>query len=351
MLDILASKPRQILSYGGIWLLWATFCAFGIQHFYGQSWTQAMLDSIISNALLVCSGILVLSMLTYYHPVRGRYAFTFLCAAVLAVAWLLFDRWLLGLLPADTGYASFLSQSLPVRFLLAYLFNSQFCIAGQLWFQLHEQHETQQRKEEYDRMGREAELFKLRQQLQPHFLFNSLNSINALIRLRPDEARSMVQKLSDFLRGTLKREDLALITLEEELDHVRLYLDIERQRFGQRLELQWQVHADATQAVLPPLILQPLVENAIKFGLYGTTGPVSIRIEARIHAAELYIQVSNPFDRDMQGPPGTGFGLRSVERRLYLLFGRSDLLRVRSMEGQFDVGLTIPQYHAQRTAD
>lgn len=345
------TKPRQILGYGGIWLLWAGLCAFGIQHYFQQTWTLALLDSSISNVLLAASAVFVASMLAYYHPSRGRYVFTFLCASLLAVVWLLLDHWLLSGLSWSRSYQAFLGRSLPVRFLLAYLFNSQFCVTGQLWYQLHEQQESRQRKEEYDRMNREAELFKLRQQLQPHFLFNSLNSISALIRLHPDEARSMVQKLSDFLRGTLKREEQTFISLAEELEHVSLYLDIERQRFGQRLDLDWHLQPEASKALLPPLLVQPLVENAIKFGLYGTTGKVSVRVQTMLRGRELYIQVTNPFDRDMQGPPGTGFGLRSVERRLYLLFGRTDLLNTRTSGGLFDVRLTIPQYHDQSTAD
>ena len=95
--------------------------------------------------------------------------------------------------------------------------------------------EHEQRKADAEKLAKEAELFKLRQQLQPHFLFNSLNSINALIGMRPEEARKMVQQLSDFLRGTIKKEETQWVSLEEELQYLQLYLDIEKVRFGNRL--------------------------------------------------------------------------------------------------------------------
>ena len=121
-------------------------------------------------------------------------------------------------------------------------------------------------------MAKESELFKLRQQLQPHFLFNSLNSINALIGNRPDEARKMVQQLSDFLRGTIKKEETQWVTLQEEMQYLQLYLDIEKVRFGNRLSTAIEIGEDVSEMTLPALILQPIVENAIKFGLYDTTG-------------------------------------------------------------------------------
>ena len=104
-----------------------------------------------------------------------------------------------------------------------------------IWYNWQEQSEQEVRKQDAEKLTKEAELFKLRQQLQPHFLFNSLNSINALIGSRPQEARKMVQQLSDFLRGTIRKEEHQWVTLKEELQYLQLYLDIEKVRFGHRL--------------------------------------------------------------------------------------------------------------------
>src|SRR5690606_9569496 len=123
-----------------------------------------------------------------------------------------------------------------------------------------------------EKLAKEAELFKLRQQLHPHFLFNSLNSINSLIGSRPAEARKMVQQLSDFLRGTLRKEESQLVSLKEELQYLGLYLDIEKLRFGSRLITEIETQEGADALFIPSLLLQPIVENAIKFGLYDTLG-------------------------------------------------------------------------------
>jgi LytS/YehU family sensor histidine kinase len=213
-----------------------------------------------------------------------------------------------------------------------------------IWYNRIEQDEREKRKQDLEKLAKDAELFKLRQQLQPHFLFNSLNSINALIGLRPDEARKMVQQLSDFLRGTLKKEETQWVTLQEELQYLQLYLDIEKVRFGNRLTTTMEVEEPATGLKLPALLLQPVVENAIKFGLYDTTGETLIKLYAVKDENNLVIKVLNPFDPETSSPrQGTGFGLKSVQRRLYLLFARTDLLITGAKENIFTTIIKIPQ--------
>jgi len=180
--------------------------------------------------------------------------------------------------------------------------------------------------------------------LQPHFLFNSLNSISALAGSRPEEARRMIQQLSDFLRGTLKKDEQQLVPLEEEFRHLQLYLEIEKVRFGHRLNTEMSNDPEAAVLKLPSLLLQPIVENAVKFGLYDTIGNITISIRAAKENSYLMIDVKNPFDTVTAKPrKGTGFGLTSVQRRLYLLYGRNDLLETRSQDNIFTTTLKIPQ--------
>lgn len=213
-----------------------------------------------------------------------------------------------------------------------------------LWYAYKDQRESEQRKTDIEKLAREAELNQLRQNLQPHFLFNSLNSIIALISIQPEEARKMIHQLADFLRGTLKKDNQQQVTLAEELEHLSLYLGIEKVRFGHRLLTSVDSDEICSQLLLPAMLLQPLVENAIKFGLYDTTGPVSIVITARCAEHHLQISVRNPFDAKTAQPlRGTGFGLSGVKRRLYLLFSRNDLLET-SIEGNlFITTVKIPQ--------
>ncbi|HSZ84740.1 MAG TPA: histidine kinase, partial [Puia sp.] len=176
------------------------------------------------------------------------------------------------------------------------------------------------------------------------FLFNSLNSINALIAVKPEEARKMIQQLSDFLRGTLRKEDQQWVNLSEELQYLKLYLDIEKVRFGHRLSDEIICEEAAQTMKLPPMLLQPIVENAIKFGLYDTIGDITIRINAAIKEDHLEVIVENPFDPETSHPKqGTGFGLNSVKRRLLLLFARNDLLQTKIENNLFITIVKIPQ--------
>ena len=156
----------------------------------------------------------------------------------------------------------------------------------------------------------------------------------------------MIQQLSDFLRGTLKKEENAWVSLEEELQHLQLYLEIEKVRFGYRLVTNIVNDAEGRSCQLPSMLLQPIVENAIKFGLYDTIEAVTICINASVADNTLIITVQNPFDATTSIPrQGTGFGLSSVQRRLYLLFARNDLLETSNSENVFITTIKIPQSH------
>jgi LytS/YehU family sensor histidine kinase len=161
---------------------------------------------------------------------------------------------------------------------------------------------------------------------------------------KPNEARKMIQQLSDFLRSTLKKDDQQLVTIEEELQNLNLYLDIEKVRFGNRLQTEIVATEKCMNQKLPSLLLQPLVENAIKFGLYDTIDNVTISIIISCKPHFLEIQIINPYDEaTSQGSKGEGFGLKSIQRRLYLLFARHDLLKIEASNNLFSTTLLIPQ--------
>jgi hypothetical protein len=318
-----------------------------VLHWLDVPWQAAIIDSIISNILLLLICLLVMNTLRYYLPRREQYLHIFFWCVFLSTVWLAITRWLLGMtLQQFTGYPELLGHSLSIRYSIGFLLLGCVTMISVLWYTWEEQKENETRKADAEKLAKEAELYKLRQQLQPHFLFNSLNSINALIGSRPQEARKMVQELSDFLRGTIKKEENQLITLSEELDYLKLYLDIEKVRFGYRLKTEIDTTDEALTCSMPSLLLQPLMENAIKFGLYGTTGEVLISLRAGVAGDHLVVTVTNPYDPDMQMPAGTGFGLKSVKRRLYLLFGRNDLVETNQANNAFVVTFKIPVIHA-----
>jgi LytS/YehU family sensor histidine kinase len=242
-------------------------------------------------------------------------------------------------------YQSNFISSIPVRSAI-YFFNIAV-IAIYKMYEINrmDQNLSEQRKTETENLRKDAELLQLKYQLQPHFLFNSLNSINALIASKPQQAKEMVQLLADFLRGTLKSEENALIEVKEELDQINRYLAIEKVRFGHRLQTKLTIEADdLLQLKLPSMILQPIVENAIKFGLYATTEEVVIAIHIMEQPNGLYIHISNPFDETYKhNNSGIGFGISSIYRRLQLIYGRSDLFTTETINQTFIATLCIPK--------
>jgi len=316
-----------------------------VLHYFGLPWKAAIIDSAICNSLLLLICLLIMNTLRYYLPRGKQYINIFSICLFLSVIWLLLIKWLLRItLGHYAGYEDILDHSMSIRFSISFLLLGCVTMISMLWFNQQEQKENESRKVDAEKLAKEAELFKLRQQLQPHFLFNSLNSINALIGSRPEEARKMVQQLSDFLRGTIKKEETQWVTLQEELQYLQLYLDIEKVRFGNRLTTLLEISEESKQLKLPALLLQPIVENAIKFGLYDTMGDTVIRLSAEKKDGYLIITVINPFDPETSSPrQGTGFGLKSVQRRLYLLFARTDLLITETKDNNFITRVNVPQ--------
>jgi len=328
--------------YLGWWIVWIVLQTFVLFNTGILSWYAAINDAIITNVILAAGGYVMISSIRFYHP---RQILRLAWSIGLALGCVFLIRWIaLQLLANEIGYEEFLEKSMIIRALFSWLMISIITILSWMWFYMREQQELESRKTNTEKLAREAELSKLRQQLQPHFLFNSLNSISALVGTKPEEARKMIQELSDFLRGTIKKDDQQFVKLEEELKHLQLCLEIEKVRFGYRLKTQINQEEQTHKMLLPSLLLQPLVENAIKFGLYDTIGEITIRLDARVVDYHLYIRIENPFDPETSQPqPGTGFGLNSVQRRLYLLYGRNDLLSTQQQDTVFTTELKIPQ--------
>ncbi len=317
----------------------------GIQQYYSVSTAAIITDALTSWLLLGLFVFFIANTFSYYHPSRGIAVIIIVVPLILMAIWYQLSYWLLGLMIGDEEYQLLLASSRIYRATVAFLILCSTTVFSLMWYRLGEKADEKERNQETQRLAKEAELFKLRQQLQPHFLFNSLNSINSLIGSRPAEARTMIQQLSDFFRGTLKREQTQFVPLSEELDYLNIYLKIEQLRFGHRMKVQMEVSEELQQWRMPPLLLQPILENAIKFGLYGTTDEIIIELHAEQKENLLFVRVSNPYDKDMLPPKGTGFGLTSIKRRLFLLFARQDLLETKDENGKFHVLLKIPKTH------
>ncbi len=165
----------------------------------------------------------------------------------------------------------------------------------------------------------QSELQSLKAQLQPHFLFNTLQGISTLIDTDKVTAQEMLRRLATLLRTTLKHGATDLIPFPEELDFVRSYLDLEGMRLGKRLRTSWQISPDTHQAQIPQLLLQPLVENAIVHGIASAREGGWIELEARIEGRQLWVRISNSVGG--HSPPGLGLGLQNTRARLQYLYG------------------------------
>ncbi len=247
-------------------------------------------------------------------------------------------------LVSNTTYIEFLQFSVGWRMvsgvllililvLVYYLYNRNQYIRAQ-----------EMREQNLKNMLRESEMEMLKFQINPHFIFNSLNSISALTMTAPEQAQEMVVRLSQFFRNALGKERRDLHMLREEMDQMELYLQMEQVRFGDRLEIQNLIPDSCKELTLPALILQPLYENAIKHGVYEHLEQVTIKTEVKCSEGMLEIAIANTFDSGhRQASYGAGIGLKNVRSRLELMYGIPDLVTIERTKDVYRVKVLIPQ--------
>lgn len=250
----------------------------------------------------------------------------------------------------DNGLRQKIAEIAPYAIVLEFAISSYYFLMS--WAMLYlalsyasEVRAAERRAARFAQAAQQAELRSLRYQVNPHFLFNTLNSLSSLVlRNRPDEAEAMIMNLSTFYRTSLAGDPLDDVRLRDEVELQQLYLAIEAVRFPDRLKIAIDIPDDALACCVPGLLLQPLVENAIKYGVARATRPVTISLVARAHDGMLYITISDdgdviPSDQDK----GNGIGLANVRDRLDARYG--DKARIAwhlPFEGGFVVELALP---------
>jgi two-component system LytT family sensor kinase len=338
------SFTKLLIANSAWWLMWFMLQSLIIYN-AGFKLEIAAIDALVSILLLTAACCATIMASRYYQENRKAWQNMFVWSATLSVVWLYVSKIILEyLFVSQTNYLTFIHNTLLIRYCMAFLMISAAVLLSWIWQYVKHHQQEDARNADIQALAKEAELSKLRQQLQPHFLFNSLNSISALTTKQPAEAKRMIQLLSDFLRGTLKREAMQQVTLQEEIEQLQLYLDIEKVRFGHRLITKIEVNEQCYAMYLPSLLLQPILENAIKFGLYDNIGEVIISIEVGCANNFLQLIIKNPYSPEMSKvSTGIGFGLSAVQRRLYLLFARRDLLETTALDNIFITKVKIPQ--------
>jgi hypothetical protein len=192
-------------------------------------------------------------------------------------------------------------------------------------------------------LAQTAQLTALRLQLNPHFLFNTLNAISSLIVTgRNRDGEAMLSKLCGFLRTALVSDGRSEVTLGEELETLQTYLEIEAVRFGDRLTVEFAADDELLELPVPSFILQPLVENAVKHGVAPTSQPVIVRVGARREGQRLILSVSDNGRAARPGGAGTGVGLDNTRRRLEVIYGPSARLETLVHDGGFTALIRLP---------
>jgi hypothetical protein len=202
--------------------------------------------------------------------------------------------------------------------------------------------EAERREAEQALATREAQLTALKAQIQPHFLFNSLNSISSLVGSDPPRAREMCVGLADFLRQTLAVGERPAIRVSEEIALARSYLDVERIRFGRRLSVEEQIDPEGAECLIPPLLLQPLMENAVVHGISTLVEGGRVRLEAGRTGHRLRIVIENSFDPQVATRPRGGLGLKIVRERLAAFYGNEAFFAAKRLEGRHLAVISVP---------
>jgi two-component system sensor histidine kinase AlgZ len=345
----LLADRRRLLLYLAAWLWLAGLTVVVMVMTRSVPWLEATLIIVpldLGYALVCLAAFFVCRTAPLGTTDLTRVAITQLGAALVSSsAWLgVAGAWVgllaeTGLVPdVQTAYQGIRPAIFP-RALMLYL------LAAGLHYLL-EAFEASRRAEaqalEFQILSRDAELRALRAQIHPHFLFNALNSISALVTARPDEARRVCILLADFLRRSLTYGARDHVSLGDELALAEELLAIEKVRFGARLGHETRADEAARACSVPALLLQPLMENAVTHGISQCLDGGTVRVEATRHGERLHVVIENPRDPDTPRRKGTGIGLDNVRRRLQAVYGREAEMEARAEGLIFRVELSLP---------
>jgi len=324
---------------GGLGWLDATFLVVPLCLIY---------EGVCLSAWYSCKGAPIRST-----PARRLFLTHTVAAAVVSILWVQIAKvvaYLLSQLRPFQGLDHKFAPQAPLLFAAGFLMYSLAVASHYLILEMEETRAAQARALETSVLARDAELKALKAQINPHFLFNSLNSISALTSIDANRAREMCILLADFLRMTLGLGEKTLVPLREELELLQRFLAIEKVRFGERLHVEAHVDAQAQTCLLPPLLLQPLVENAIIHGIAGLPAGGTVRLAAECSGGQLHLSIENSVDPDSPAPRKSGLGLANVRQRLEARYGKEATMKATADEELFRVTISLPAEMAEPVA-
>jgi two-component system, LytTR family, sensor kinase len=332
-----------------IWWSIAALAQFSTLYFvYELKPEIAIIDSLIFNIIFAILSIGIWYWVRYSDFEKQKVlsiTLNHLAAATLSIlTWVTISSFILkNIFPSEISYIDILKTSLPWRIAIGTFYYILISLVYYLIIYIQNFREQTMRDSEVKTLVRDAELNWLKHQINPHFLFNSLNSISSLTMSNPEKAQEMVIRLSDLLRYSLKQSSQSLVTINDEISNCIKYLDIEKVRFGKRLSYRLNAPENVMSFQVPAMILQPLFENAIKHGIATTSEPGEVNADFELNQNSLKIIIKNTMSLETQTVKGMGVGLVNIARRLSLLYGMNDLIQSKVNENLYTVEVTIPK--------
>ncbi|MBN1598503.1 MAG: histidine kinase [Bacteroidales bacterium] len=348
MLHPILNKRQNFITYSIIWIIVGIIHALIVSATYDVDISISATESVVFNFLYAVLGIGIWYPVYFTDLEKNKIAnfiTNHLASASLAVGiWLWLGIVIIKSVYNDVpGYINQLTISTPLRALTGFLIYAITASIYYLFIYYQNFKNKLLRESELKALVKESELNSLKSQINPHFLFNSLNSISSLTMISPEKAQDMVINLSDFLRYSLSHKNESLTTFDKELKNIDRYLKIEKIRFGKRLNVEKDIMEHCVNYYLPGLILQPLMENAVKYGVYESIEQSNISISAKCTTDLLEVHIANEYDPDVISKKGEGIGLRNVSGRMKIQYGREDLLKIEKNDKIFEVILFFPQ--------
>jgi two-component system, LytTR family, sensor kinase len=330
-----------------IWLFLATGQSLLFYYAFGSFINMSIIDSLVS--LLIYSGIALSLWYPFSFFNTGKTKTTtvisnlVLSGAFAIALWALSTKYIMLLiLPEENNYQAYWEATFPYRIGTGVFIYGLLILSYYLFVSLTNLSEKNAKEARLESLIKDTELKMLRSQINPHFLFNCLNSVSSLTITDPEKAREMIIKLSDFMRYALSKKDEQPVSLRSELENLRLYLDIEKVRFGDRLFFEEKIGENCLEIKMPVMLLQPLYENAIKHGVYESTDRVLITTEVKLTDSYVEISISNNYEAVPSPRHGTGTGLLNVARRLEVSYGKKASIKTTKENGVYTVKLYIP---------
>lgn len=344
----ITGNRRTVWIYSLVWLIVAA--AVGVLYYYVFHFSVAV---VITDALVSSLSFGVLGLLAWY-PTRyipfQRQSPVYSILAHVVAGILILGGWVLltvavlsGVFSMQEDYVEFLNQTIAWRAMLGGLIYLALVLIYYLVSNSQKLQERTQQEERLKGLVRDAELNMLKSQINPHFLFNSLNSISSLTMSNPEEAREMIIRLSDFLRYSLKHRENEFVPLGEELGRMKDYLAIEKIRFGEKLLYEFNVDGSCEKFPVPTMIFQPLFENAIRHSVYESIEPVSIRFSCTAFKEHMKVIIANDYDPQVPSRKGTGVGLQNVQQRIALAYRDKGSVKWTAENGIFTVTILFPR--------